>query len=505
MLALDVYGGKHMECDPKCHKLKCRIVLHGGQELDAHTGFKVDFQAPPGDIQAASGIEVRTALAIAKVRGHCVAMGDVEAAYLNTESSGNCWARLPRWLNVHLFGPEVTKVLDEGDALNKVNISIYGRKASGFDWDAMFARKLGSRGFERDDMWSSVWRRGDVMLVVYVDDVLIVAPSEKDCMDVGAEVREVVPLGQLSMLGAHTEDPFVGVTYRFEEGLYACDQVNYAKVLCARFDDDCTKYQYKKSLRGFELPVVEADEECEHAEESGKLAAVAARHIGGLLYLVRHSRPDTMYGVGRLARKTSRWQARDDKGLERLFGYLFATVDFVLVNHVVEGDLLRLVTLVDADFAGCRDSRRSTTCFLVYLVGDKGSRVLIAWHSALQKSISLSTCEAEYKALVECGRQTLAVIPLLEFVDGSRPWMDEFAVLGDAQACIDVCKSGASKKLRYLRKGAGIAFGWAREHLADHLSKLASALNTSDIGTKVIEAASFLLHRGGLGVVSFQG
>ncbi|GKE81695.1 retrovirus-related pol polyprotein from transposon TNT 1-94, partial [Tanacetum coccineum] len=63
---------------------------------------------------------------------------------------------------------------------------------------------------------------------------------------------------------------------------------------------------------------------------------------------------------------------------------------------------MALTTYADADHAGCQDTRRSTSGSVQFL-GDK----LVSWSSKKQKSIEISTTEAEYIAMSGCCAQIL--------------------------------------------------------------------------------------------------
>ncbi|GJZ90155.1 hypothetical protein Tco_0662082 [Tanacetum coccineum] len=63
---------------------------------------------------------------------------------------------------------------------------------------------------------------------------------------------------------------------------------------------------------------------------------------------------------------------------------------------------MSLAAYVDADHAGCQDTRRSTSGS-AQLLGDK----LVSWSSKKQKSTPISSTEAEYIALSGCCSQIL--------------------------------------------------------------------------------------------------
>ena len=71
--------------------------------------------------------------------------------------------------------------------------------------------------------------------------------------------------------------------------------------------------------------------------------------------------------------------------------YLQRTKDSTLVYR--KSDQLEIIRYSDSDFAGCQDSRRSTSGY-VYLLADGA----ISWKSVKQTLISPSTMVAEYIA-----------------------------------------------------------------------------------------------------------
>ncbi|KAF5472656.1 hypothetical protein F2P56_009355 [Juglans regia] len=78
--------------------------------------------------------------------------------------------------------------------------------------------------------------------------------------------------------------------------------------------------------------------------------------------------------------------------VKRVFRYLKGTRNIGL--NFVQTPLIALRGFCDADWAGSRDDRRSTTGFAIYM-GDN----LLSWGAKKQATVSRSTAEAEYRAL----------------------------------------------------------------------------------------------------------
>ena len=78
--------------------------------------------------------------------------------------------------------------------------------------------------------------------------------------------------------------------------------------------------------------------------------------------------------------------------IKRVLRYLQGTTDHGL--HLPVSRSLDIIAYSDADWAGCPDTRRSTSGYCVYL-GD----ALVSWSSKRQPTVSRSSAEAEYRAI----------------------------------------------------------------------------------------------------------
>ena len=112
--------------------------------------------------------------------------------------------------------------------------------------------------------------------------------------------------------------------------------------------------------------------------------------IGSLLYLTA-SRPDIMLAVCICARYQSQPKVSHVTAVKRIFRYLNKTLDFGLYYPKLSS--FELMSYSDADYAGCRSDRKSTSGTCHFL-----GNYLVSWFSKKQNSVALSTADAEYIA-----------------------------------------------------------------------------------------------------------
>ena len=92
--------------------------------------------------------------------------------------------------------------------------------------------------------------------------------------------------------------------------------------------------------------------------------------------------------------------------LKRILRYIEGTSHLGLQLHV--GSSSDLVAYSDADWAGCPDTRKSTSGFCVFL----GTN-LVSWSSKRQHTVSRSSAEAEYRAVANCVAESVWLRQLL--------------------------------------------------------------------------------------------
>nr|GEU30399.1 copia protein [Tanacetum cinerariifolium] len=119
--------------------------------------------------------------------------------------------------------------------------------------------------------------------------------------------------------------------------------------------------------------------------------------IGALMYLTS-SRPDIVHPTCLCARYQAKPTEKHLKEVKKIFRYLWGTVNTGLWYTKDSG--FKLTEFSDADYAGCKDTFKSTSGGAQFL-GEK----LVSWSSKKQDCTALSTAKAEYVSLSACCAQ----------------------------------------------------------------------------------------------------
>jgi hypothetical protein len=135
--------------------------------------------------------------------------------------------------------------------------------------------------------------------------------------------------------------------------------------------------------------------------------------VGSLLYLIKYSRPDIANTVRELSKCMDKATPAAFKEMKRVMRFVAGTKDYGLKiePHTPNTNsfMWNMVVYTDSDWAGDKDTRRSVSGYVLFLLN-----VPILWKSKSQQSVSLSSSEAEYYAMSEAVKDVKFVVHILE-------------------------------------------------------------------------------------------
>lgn len=186
------------------------------------------------------------------------------------------------------------------------------------------------------------------------------------------------------------------------------------------------------------------------------------------------------------------------KALDRIWQYLVYSKDYGL-KYQFPSKSIDLLGYCDSDWGGDY-SRKSTTGY-VYLLGNQETKTAISWNSKLQKTIALSSCEAEYMALKEAIKENIYIKSLLKQIPGlNNAIKDTKALYTDSNSAIELAKNPVH---HFRTKHIDIQYHFVRENHQNNTISLewtSTSTQLADGLTKAISTERFLDYIKGLGL-----
>ncbi|KAL0374374.1 UNVERIFIED_CONTAM: Retrovirus-related Pol polyprotein from transposon RE2 [Sesamum radiatum] len=299
----------------------------------------------------------------------------------------------------------------------KLQRSLYDLKQASRQWNLEFTLKVADFGFKQSAhdhcLFIKPAPQGFVALLVYVDDILVMAPTE----DLIAEIKQYL------------------------DALFTIKDLGYAKYFLgleiARSTEGMSITQHKYAMDIItDTSMISATPVSTPLPPGLKLSATSGtflkepdkfrRLIGRLLYL-GFTRPDLSFAVQQLSQFLQHPTDQHWTAALHIVRYLKGAPDTGLFFSA--SNSLHLSAYTDADWGACVASRRSVTGYCVFF----GSS-LLSWKSKKQNTVSRSSAEAEYRAMAAavCELQWISFL-LRDFcVPVATPipfWCDNQAVL----------------------------------------------------------------------------
>jgi transposase InsO family protein len=324
---------------------------------------------------------------------------DVKTAFLNGDIDET----------IYMVQPENFVSDDAKQMVCKLKKSIYGLKQASRQWYYKFHQVIISYGFEMNLVDDCIYHKFSgskyIFLVLYVDDILL-ASNDIDLLHETkrflARNFEMKDLGDASFV--------LGIQIHRDRsrGILGLSQKSYIEKVLKRYGMQDCKPGDTPVAKGDKFSLSQCPKNDLEIKEMQKIPYSSA--VGSLMYAQVCTRPDIAYIVGMLGRYLSNPGMDHWKAAKRVMRYLQRTKDYMLTYR--RSDQLEIIGYSDSDFAGCQDSRRSTSGYIFMLAGGA-----ISWKSAKQTLIATSTMAAEFVACYEASNHG---IWLRNFVTGLR-------------------------------------------------------------------------------------
>jgi hypothetical protein len=368
-------------------KFKCRLVIKGFKQK-----FGIDYTDTASPV--AKWKSLRTVIAYCAETGMVIEQADFNNAFLHAKMDSEVFMEAP---------PGVK--LPPNHAC-RLNLALYGLKQAPLRWNKEIDNKLIKLGYTALTSDPCVYikltsggRR--IIICLYVDDTIrCYSLADREIMrsdfDSLAKDYSIKDLGEVKWLLN------VAVTRNQDERTIKLDQ----SAMITRLLEDYNMEQCKSASTPSFVPELTTEETGEFLD--GKHINKYQSLVGALLYLANVTRFDIAFAVGQLTRFTSKPCAMHWTAALHVLRYLSGTVDLgivfggsqrqraVLVNDGPNQEIIKspLVVYSDANWGSDRIDRRSVTGTLVMF-----NSAPVVWRSVRQKTVALSTCEAEYMAL----------------------------------------------------------------------------------------------------------
>lgn len=383
---------------------KARLTIKGcGQKY----GFDFDETFSP----VAQTSAIRLILSLATAQGMTLWQFDVANAFANAELTGD----------MEIFMEAPTQMNLPSGTYLKLNRALYGLKQASREWNLLLNRTLISLGFKQlisDACLFTIDRNGEqIILAIYVDDIFVCSKSQDNidwlytalsgCFKVNA-----TPLS--TCLGFN-------ITGSASNNSITINKDDYIKLLVDKYQHLIADIPFRDTPLDPNIKLSRT--QCPTSEkEKEKMSQLPFKQlIGALNYLCCTLRADITFATHYLARFMDNpaplhWQQlllvlaylRDHP--QSYITYSGNTIKYFEIDGITYPMLPNtLYCYVDADFASTDvDSRKSVTGYAIYFNGG-----LISWKSGLQKTVSASSTEAEYKAMHEASKEVIWLMNIL--------------------------------------------------------------------------------------------
>ncbi|WZZ27559.1 hypothetical protein YC2023_010960 [Brassica napus] len=375
------------KADGQVERKKSRLVARGFTQTYGED--YIETFAPVAKLHT-----IRIVLSLAVNLGWGLWQMDVKNAFLQGELEDEVYMYPP---------PGLEHLVKKGNVL-RLKKAIYGLKQSPRAWYNKLSTTLNGRGFKKSELDHTLFTlttpSGMIALLVYVDDIIITGSDKEGIIATKEFLKsmfEIKDLGEMKY--------FLGIEIcRSKEGLFMSQRKYTLDLL-----KDAGAYGGKTARMpmedGYKVPR-EGEIEDSKSYQDPKLYR---KLVGKLIYLTI-TRPDICFAVNQVSQHMQVPKEHHWRMVERILMYLNGSPDqgvWMGCNGSTE-----VVGYCDADWAGDRADRRSTTGYCTFIGGN-----LVTWKSKKQKVVSCSSAEAEYRAMLKLTNELVWIKGILKHLE----------------------------------------------------------------------------------------
>jgi hypothetical protein len=383
-------------------RFKARLVVKGYEQK-----YGIDYEETFAPV--AKFVTARLLFALAAYLDWEIDQMDVITAFLNPILNEEVYMEQPE-------GFEITSA-SGGKLLCKLRKCLYGLKQAPRAWYTeidTFFRSLGLiRSQEDPNLYISTQDR--IIVLLYVDDILLFSPNKDAIRSIKAQLSAKY---RMTDLGPVQQYLGIQVERNRQKRLLRIHQRPFIETILKRFQ--------MENCKGVSTPM-EANIHLTAAinTASPQEKADYQRAIGSIMYVMLGTRPDLAYAVSTLSQFSINPGPEHAQAIKRVLRYLQKTVNLGILyggtqNLAVEEALQNLglvgintIGFTDSDWAGDKDTRKSTSGYLFTLYGGA-----ISWRSGKQPIVATSSTEAEYIACTEAAKEALWIRRILAEIRG---------------------------------------------------------------------------------------
>jgi len=445
------------------NKYKARLVVRGFQQQ----GILDETYSPVAKTQT-----LKMLLSLCCQKQLFIEQMDVETAFLNGKIKSEVYVNQPDGYS------------DKSSRVYKLNKALYGLKESPRAWYECSNDLLIKLKFKRSnyDYCMYYFNNGteQIYILIFVDDLLICGRNKHLIQEIKNKLAQKFSMKDMGAINNYLG---ISILYDPENQIMTLSQTKYIESLAQKYNLHNAKL--------YDTPM-----EINLNLEASPILDPQIKYrniIGELLYVSIGTRPDIAFSVNYLSRYQNCYNNIHYKYALRVLKYLYKTKDLKLTYTRSKNNEI-LDCMVDADWAGDINDRKSTSGYVIRLFGN-----IIYWKSRKQKSVTKSSTFAEYVALSEAVTDILFIKNMLTEtlnITIEKP----IKIYEDNSGAVAIAKHG---NLTKNSKHIEIQYHYVNENVEKgqiEVIKINSENNLADIFTKSIGKLSFIKHRDSLGL-----